>query len=194
MKKISVIILIVLVSCYAFGQESEKPIVMYEIGSGYGFGINMNSAVPLELRITYPWENFLFTLSGGVDFADKIGGHAFLGAGYFIINTDNMRLPFSLGLNLSGNNNHLYLGIAGMISYHYVITDNFYVGINLEATYNINDNYSDITANGKGFGTNGIDGSGNPITTFPSPETTRLNHWGTYINIKPTISIGYQLK
>lgn len=194
MKKARFIILISFLAFYSFGQETEKPIFMYELGSGYGFGINMNGTVPLEIRIIYPLKEFFFTLSGGVDFAEKIGGHGFLGVGYFIINTDKMRVPVSLGFTISRNNSHLYLGAAGMISWHYVFSDKFYLGLNLEAVYNFNDRHTSITGNGKELGTNGVDGSGNPITRFPAPKTGMLNHWGSYINIKPTISIGYQIK
>jgi hypothetical protein len=177
-----------------FGQETERPIVMYEAGSGYNIGINMDGAIPLEIRMTIPFDDFGFILAGGVDFAENNGGHGFIGGTYFIFNNDKVRLPISLGFSISGNQRDSYLGISGLVSYHYVLAKDIYIGFNVEINYNFNHRYTDIIGNGEGMATNGVDGWGNPITTFPSPKAEVVDHWGNYINIRPTICIGYQLK
>lgn len=208
MKKAVCIILAGLMAFSVFGQEDEKPLlyelegsygdgkplILYELGSGYGIGINMAGSVPLEIRMTVPLSNWGYMLFGGVDFGKNIGGHGFIGATYFFINNSAMRLPVSLGFTISGNKKNFYLGLSSLVSYHYIFAKNVYAGINLEITYNFNDRYTVIDGNGDGMATNGVDGSGNPITTFPSPETKAANHWGSYVTIKPTICIGYELK
>jgi hypothetical protein len=178
-----------------FGQGNEKPLSMYELGSGYGFGINMSTMVPLELRMTIPLGNLGFTLAGGADFApNNIGGHGFIGVTYFAINANKMRLPLSFGLSVSGIKHNVYFGISGLVSYHYIFSNNLYIGANVEINYNFGNRYNEIVGNGDGTAKNGVDGSGNTITVFPSPKTDTNNHWGSYVNIKPSICIGYQLK
>jgi hypothetical protein len=193
-RNIFYILLLLFLAFSAFGQENEKPTVMWELGSGYGFGINMDSLAPLEIRMTIPFKNFGVIIAGGVDFANNIGGHGFIGGTYFIINNGKMRVPASFGFNVSGNKRNIYLGVGGLVSYHYILTNNIYMGINVEMDYNFNNRYTEIITNGSGITTNSVDGSGNPITAFSSPDTEITNHYGSYINIKPSICIGIQFK
>jgi hypothetical protein len=64
----------------------------------------------------------------------------------------------------------------------------------MEINYNFNDRYTEIVSAGDDMLKNGVDGQGNTITVFPSPKTELTNHWGSYVNIRPTISIGFNIK
>jgi hypothetical protein len=116
---------------YAYGQEHEVPLVMYELGSGYGIGINMAGTVPLEIKMIIPIGKFGFMLSGGADFAKDNGGHGVIGISYFIINNESMRIPLNFGLSISGNRRDFYVGFSGVVSYQYVLTKNIYLGCNI---------------------------------------------------------------
>jgi hypothetical protein len=131
-KKFVYVIILGLAAFCAFGQGDEKPLVMYELGSGYSVGINTNNSVPLEFKMIIPFGNFGFMLSGGADFAESSGGHGFIGATYFVINNDKTRIPVSLGFSISGNEKHSYIGFSGLVSYQYILTNNIYIGFNME--------------------------------------------------------------
>jgi len=194
MKKKFFILLLIFINISLFGQDTEEVYFMLEMGSGYNIGINMDSSVPLEFRMIMPIVNFGFLLSGGIDYATNNGWQLFIGGTYFAISKENMRLPISIGFSYSENNKNSYLGIGGIVSYHFVFSRYLYLGFGLALNYNFRNLYNEIVGNGKGLPQNGIDNKGNTITTFPTPKTEIINHWGDYINIRPTISIGYQLK
>jgi hypothetical protein len=194
-KKFVISLLVGFMVSSVFGQETERPVVFYEFGIGYNIGINMDGSVPVDIKMTIPFSDFGFTLAGGAHIAENTGGHIFAGLSYFIINNEQIRLPVSLGFEMHGNNRSTYLGITGMVSYHYVLTKDFYIGFNAEINYYFNNRYSDL-GNGKGSSVNSVDYSKVPpvpVTTFPSPETEIRDHWGSFVTIKPTICIGIQL-
>jgi hypothetical protein len=184
---------------FTFGLENELPSVLFEINTGYSLGIDLPGAVPLEAKLVYPFNWFGFTIEGGALFFDDIGYHLLLGPTFFVINNVKMRLPITLGFNITGTNkNNSYYGIGGIASFNYVITKNMYFGINLEINYNFNNPYEEIA--GYRDAAIGVDEEGNkiyplgpgnqPIKFMPMMETK--DHFGNYIHIKPTIGIGMQ--
>jgi len=145
MKKYILLILFAVCVTNAFSRDFiEEPAYLLELETGYAFGINLQNSVPIEIKMVYPIFRFGFTLESGILLGENIGFHFFLGPTFFIINNTRMRVPLSIGLDLCTINNNLYYGLGGIISYHYVLHKNIYVGVNFSINYNINNPYEEI--------------------------------------------------
>jgi hypothetical protein len=190
MKKLIFLILFLIVSYTSFSHEDIT--FMTEINTGYAVGINLDNSVFLDARLSYLYKMVGFTVEFGSLFTpDKFSFHTFLGPMISIVNNEKWRVPLTIGFDLFYGKT-LYYGIGSSFSLHYKLTKNFYVGINLGITYAFNNVYDEIT----GYKTNkevDDDGTGNAIfveRTVPIIES--INHYGSYIYIKPSILIGFQ--
>jgi len=202
MKKIILIVLFIICINNLFSQESGKPGILIELNTGYAIGINLPNAVPVKIKLVYPFMHFGLTFEGGILFDEDNGSQLFFGPAFFIINNPRIRVPISLGLDLCTINKSNYYGIGGIISFNYVFKKNMYFGANLSINYYLNNLYEEVTgyrdaAIGVVIGDDGnqyilypMDNNGNPIKIRPIME--KKNHFGNYIHIKPTVSIGFQ--
>jgi hypothetical protein len=81
----------------------------------------------------------------------------------------------------------LYYGIGGMLSAHYRLLKNFYIGGNLGITYAFNNVYDEFV----GFETKTT--KYNEATfTQTVPVFERKSHYGSYFYLRPSLVIGIQ--
>ena len=198
------VLFFITLSCFIFGQEAETPSVLIELNTGYAFGINMDSSLPIELKMVYPYTRFGITIEGGalLHSDNKAGVHFFVGPTLFIINNPKIRLPISVGFDLMVKNS-TYFGLGGIVSFNYSLAKNLYLGINTEVNFYINHPYEEavgIDTKDASIWTNPITGkkvyltdkNGKNIEVIYAERKEMKNHFGRYIHIKPTIAIGIQ--
>jgi len=199
MKYWFLLILGLIIIGYGFTMENEQPLFMMEINTGYSIGINQPNAIPIDIKIIYPYNRFGFTLEAGMAISDDIGYRLFLGPTFFVINNPKIRLPISIGYDINGiNNNNILHGIGIISSFNYRLNNMFYFTVNLNINYAFNESYNEIVGYKDaaiGIDLNGnkiyaIGPNGNPILTTPIME--KRNNFGNYIHIRPTIGIGIQ--
>jgi hypothetical protein len=200
MKHTLFIILALIFIGSGFSQENKTSDFLVELNSGYSIGINLPSAMPIELKLVYPFSRFGFTVEGGTFllFEESPGYHIFFGPTFFVINNQKIRIPISLGVDITGYKNNLYLGAGGIVSFNYSLSKYLYAGINIEVNYDFISPYDKIigykdAAIGVDEGGNKIypiDSKGNPIKT--TPITEKKYHFDNNIYLKPTIAIGMQ--
>lgn len=198
MKKSIFLFLFFIIACAVFAQENNLPVFMVEFNTGYAAGINLDNAIHLDAKITYPFQKFGFVLEAGSLFTpDKPSFHFFLGPMYFFINDKNWRVPLAIGFDLV-NGETLYLGLGSIISVHRRLTKHIYTGLNLRITYAFNNEYEEVT--GYKDAAIGVDKNGDKIypigsdgtPVLLSPIRERKSHWGSYVYVKPSILIGLQ--
>jgi len=203
MKKYILLVLLALCATNVFPQDFEEPAFLAELTTGYAFGINLQESVPVEIKLVYPIFRFGLTLESGVLLGENNGFHFFLGPTFFVINNSKVRVPLSIGLDLCTINENLYYGIGGIISFNYVLHKNIYAGANLSINYNFNNPYEEVVRIETKDAAIGIDPEtgnkiypmdkeGKPILETRTPIKENRNHFGNYIYIKPSISIGFQ--
>ena len=191
MNKFSIIFFFI-ITFSIFSQEDNLPVIMAEFNTGYAVGINTDSGVELGVKLMYPFlkSGVLFEL-GGIFTPDKPTFHFFIGPMFFIYINDAWRVPVTFGFVLL-NGKTLYYGVGGIVSVHRKLTKNIYAGLNIGITYAFNNVYDEIT----GYKTEKViadDGTGNAIYIDREvPIIERLDHWGSYIYIRPSLSIGLQ--
>ena len=131
--KIFVVISLIFLTNNPFAQENEMPAFLIELNTGYAIGIDMPNSVPIEIKMVYPYTRFGFTVETGILLADDIGFHLFLGPTVFIVNNPKIRIPVSLGFDITViNKDKLFYGIGGIVSFNYSINKNIFCGFNLE--------------------------------------------------------------
>ena len=168
---------------------------MAEVNAGYSIGINLDSAIEINIKAIYPLQTFqkfgLILEAGGLLTPDEFTFHLFAAPYYTIINNENWRVPIALGFELY-HGKSLYYGIGGNISLHRRLTKNIYVGVNLGLTYAFDNIYNEFI--GYDIKKEIIDdGTGNAMfADRPVPVYERKNHYGSYIYIKPSLTIGFQ--
>jgi hypothetical protein len=204
MKKVILLLLVVAGLAFNLSAAVEEPHIymLEEITAGYGFGINMANQVPIDIGLTFPILNqFGFTTKFGMGIpmnGAKCFYHVFVGPTIFAINEENMRLPISLGIDLLGNNENIYMGFTGIVAFHYAVTKNIYIGISAEINYYINNKYFELIYykdNATHLTSSGdyaypLNQYGEPIYQTPVYKIT--DHIGSYVNIKPALCIGLQ--
>lgn len=200
MKRTFLGLLLIFGSVAVFGLDNETPSVLIEANSGYAIGVNLPNAVPVELKLVYPFSRFGFTVELGPLFLHEkaVGYHTFFGPTLFMINNSKIRVSLSLGPDMMGNKTKSYYGIGGLVSFNYSLTKNVYIGVNFEANYDFLTQEEEITGYEDaaiGVDENGnkvypIDNHGNPVKL--TPVTKNKNVIGNNIYIKPTIGIGWQ--
>jgi hypothetical protein len=204
MNKIIIFLLFFTVLSFSiFSLDNDDPFMFIELNSGYAIGIDTDNAIPLELKLIYPYNRFGLTVELGALFSEEeTGFHFFIGPTFFIINTPKIRFPVSLGFDFM----HLktvYYGIGGIASFNYSLTKNIYIGINAEINFYFNNRYEEIVRIDQKDASIGIDPitgnkiypmdkDGNPIYYSYTPIKENRDHYGAYFHIKPTITIGFQ--
>jgi len=186
MKRLLLTIFILNISIFAFSQD--LPSFLIEANAGYALGINIDSAIQIGLKLTYPIEKFGFSVEAEIMLnSEKISFQSSLvGFVVFFYIKEKWRIPVTIGFEIN-NGNTFYYGIGGVISAHYMLTKSFFVGLNIGITYFINNVYDELT----GYKTNTIIYN-EGIFTQTVPVFEKKNHWGSYIQIRPSILVGLQ--
>jgi hypothetical protein len=200
MRKIYTIILFFVLTGSVFGVDEEIPSLLLEINTGYAFGIELPNSIPIELKLVYPFRRFGCTLEAGTLLSgDARAIHIFIGPTFFVINNPQIRMPISLGLDVLANyNKSSYFGIGGIVSFHYSITKNIFIGTNVEISYDFNHSYEETV--GYSDAAIGVDENGNKIyplgpggnPIYYTPIRENKNHIENNFYIKPTIGVGIQ--
>jgi hypothetical protein len=187
MKKLIFLFLFSIVSYTSFSQSNDLPAFLVEANVGYAVGINLDSAVKIDIKVMYTFTKFGFALeAGSLLTPDKYSFHVFAGPMMFFINNEKLRVPLAIGFDLFQGKT-LYYAIGTCLSLHYRLTKYIYAGINLGITYAFNNVYDEIVGEKE-----------NKIVylegTFTQliPIIESRSHYGSYIYIKPSISIGFQ--
>ncbi|MDR2446529.1 MAG: hypothetical protein LBD58_04455 [Treponema sp.] len=55
-----------------FALKNEAPSVLMELNTGYAFGVELPDAIPIELKLVYPFTRFGLTLESGVLLSDNL--------------------------------------------------------------------------------------------------------------------------
>jgi hypothetical protein len=203
MKKAVFFFLLIVLASLIYSLDDELPTVLIELNSGYAFGKDLDSSMPIELKLVYPYTLFGFTVEFGPSLnSNSTGMHCFIGPTLFIINNPKIRLPISLGFDLFYQNT-IYYGLGSIISFNYSLTRNIYVGINTEINLHFNNPYEEVVRIDEKDASVGIDPitgnkiypidkNGDPIYYTYTPIKETKDHFGSYMYIKPTIAIGIQ--
>jgi hypothetical protein len=185
----------IFISTAVFAQDTDSLSFMIEFSIGYAVGVNLDNATFFDVKLLYPFGRFGYAVElGGILSTDERLAHAFLGPMVLIVDTQKLKVPFIVGVDLLGiiGGKTTWLGIGGIVAAHYSLNKTTYLGINFEATYAMNNRYEEIV----GYQTNREtvdDGTGNAVfVNRIIPITEMKSHYGNNWYIKPSILIGYQ--
>lgn len=187
MKKALFLILFLSISCIAFSQEYKFPAFMVEANTGYAIGINLNSAMQVDLKLTYLFNRFGFIVeAGSILTPDKASVHIFLGPMMVFMINEKWRVPVAFGFDMFYGNT-FYYGIGAIASAHYILTKTMYAGLNLGITYAFNNIYDEFI----GYRTiTNVYNEGTFTQTVPVYETK--DHYGSYVYLKLSAVFGFQ--
>ena len=203
MKRIFITLVLLFFVFKAFSQEFKEPAFIIELNAGYAIGIDLPNVIPIEIKLVYPVNRFGLTIESGALLGDNVGFHFFIGPTFFVMNNYRIRVPLSLGFDINVMNKSTYYGIGTIVSFNYFFHKNMFLGLNLSLNYNFNNPYKEVVrieTKDASIGIDPITGNkiypmdkdGNPIYEIHTPIMENRNHFGKYIHIKPTISMGFQ--
>jgi hypothetical protein len=187
MKKILFLFLFSIISHVIFSQNNDLPAFMFEANTGYAVGVNLDSAMNIDAKLMYSFQKFGLILEGGSLLTpEKASLHLYIAPTIFLINNEKWRVPIALGFDLIDGKTQYY-GIGGILSAHRSLAKNIYAGVNLGLTYAFDNRYDEYI----GDETKTVRYNEGTLTqTVPVYQSK--SHYGSYIYIKPSLSIGIQ--
>ena len=188
MKK-RVILLFFLFFCAFLTWGIDTPYFMINLNTGYSVGVNIADGIQYNMNLFYPGERVGLAVEIGVlNIENSNFFHFFAGPMIFLYNSVKWRVPLALGLDILGGDNSAYHGIGCLMSAQYVMSSNFYLGINLGFSYLLN-NLFPVQTGTRQVSSLSADGT---IVTQTTPVLENKNHIGTRFHIRPSILIGFQ--
>jgi hypothetical protein len=135
----------------------------------------------------YSFQKFGVVLEGGSLLAsEKAALHFFLAPAYYFVNTEKLRIPLAIGFDLY-NGNTMYYGIGSILSAHYRLAKNFYIGANFGITYAFNNVYDEFV----GLETKTVKYKEGTFTQ-EVPVYESKSHFGSNFFLRPSLVIGLQ--
>jgi hypothetical protein len=101
MKKVLLVYLFLIISYNAFSQNNGLPAFMIETNAGYAIGVDLDSAMEINVRLIYAMQRFGFIGEVGSFLTpEKNSGHIFIAPMMFIINNEKWKVPLAVGFDL----------------------------------------------------------------------------------------------
>ena len=191
-RKFFILLLFYIAPLTVFSQEGDLPTFMVECDTGFAAGINLKSAMLLDVKLVYPYKRFGFVIeTGGLVSPDYSVFHLFLGPVFFVVDNLKWRIPLAIGMDLM-NGKTAYFGVGSIVAVHRRLTNYLYVGLSVGIIYAFDNLYKELT----GYRTEKVvvdDGTGNAVFVEKTvPIYENKHHYGNNFYFKPSLVIGLQ--